>query len=188
MYKKNFISILFLKARHKKTIELLDGIKPKRILDVGCDDGHFLGMLSEKFPDSKLYGCDLDGIALEEARKVCPKAEFSEGDFTKLDFKPVDLVLMLEIIEHSKDPRKMLEKAVKLTSKGHILVSMPRPELLRWRMIWGIWSSFSERWKGQHSKLTEKQLIEMAQKLGLKLEKHSWFFFGCISIMLFRNG
>ena len=188
MYKKNPLSVIFLKGRHGKTIKLLDGLSPKSILDVGCDDGHFLAMLSERFPSSAFYACDTEREALAEVRKECPKADLRHGDFMTLEFKPVELVVFLEVLEHSHNPKAMLRKASSLIGKkGHILVSIPRPELLHWRIIWAVWSNtVGRRWHDQHTELTETELIDIASQCGLTLEKHSRFFFDSISLMLFK--
>ncbi|MDD5171468.1 MAG: class I SAM-dependent methyltransferase [Candidatus ainarchaeum sp.] len=189
MHKKNPISMLFLKARHRKTAGLLDGVVPKSVLDVGCDDGRFLRMLAEAYPKATLYGCDSDPEAAREARDACPSAAIVQGDFMKLDFKPVDVVVMLEVLEHASEPVPMLKKAAALVGKkGRVLVSIPRPELLRWRLVWSLWSNtFGRRWHGQHRHLTEAELTEAAARCGLKVEKRQRFFLGCISMTLFRQ-
>lgn len=189
MYRKNLISAAFLRARHEKTLGLLEGLSPRDMLDVGCDDGQFLLKFAERFPASNISACDMVGETLTEAKKACPKAAFQKGDFMELSLKPVELVTMLEVLEHSTDPRAMLEKAAKLVGKnGHVLVSMPRSELLRWRVIWTIWSNiFGRRWLGQHSELTQTQVIKLASESGLALKRRTDFFLGCISIMLFKQ-
>jgi hypothetical protein len=81
----------------------------------------------------------------------------------------------------------MLKKAAKLAGKGHVLVSIPRPEVPHWRLIWWAWSNtFGRRWLGQHSELSESGLLALAGKAGLRLEKRRRFFLGSISIMLFK--
>lgn len=42
MFRKNLISVKFLEGRHRKTIALLEGPKLGTMLEVGCDDVHFL--------------------------------------------------------------------------------------------------------------------------------------------------
>lgn len=188
MYRKNGVSVAFLKKRHEKSISLLDGVSPERILDIGCDDGHFLSALAEKYPKAELVGCDMNAETLKHAAKACPKARLVHGNFMELDFEKTDLALFLEVLEHAEDPKKMLMKAKGLLRKGgHVLISIPRPELLRWRVMWKLWSStFGRRWHGEHTEMTEKDLIDLAGSCGLGLRKKTRFFFDCVSIMLFR--
>ena len=190
MYRKNPISMMFLKGRHDKSMGLLQGLSPKRILDVGCDDGHFLRMLSERFPGARLVACDMDPAPVAEARKEAPGAEFVVCDFMEGKFGEADLVVMLEVMEHSPDPKGMLMRARSLLGRdGRILVSIPRPELWHWRAIWTIWSNtLGRRWQGQHSELTEKDLIRIAGECGLEPERRTRYFLGSISMMLLRKG
>ncbi|MFP3950306.1 MAG: hypothetical protein ACLFUZ_04430 [Candidatus Micrarchaeia archaeon] len=60
MHGKNPVSAKFRDGRHKIALSLIKDTNPGRILEVGCEEGYFLRMLSEKFPKSKLYGCDTD--------------------------------------------------------------------------------------------------------------------------------
>ena len=179
---------LFTIRRHGTSLSLLEGHSPASILDVGCDDGQFLASFSRRFPESRLNACDMDEGPLKEARKACPNAVFFSGDFLKLKLPHVELVSMLEVLEHSPDPKDMLGKARSLIgNNGMVLVSIPRPELLHWRIIWAIWSStFGRRWHGQHTDLTETQLVQIAKECGLRLEKRKRYFLGSISIMLLR--
>jgi 2-polyprenyl-3-methyl-5-hydroxy-6-metoxy-1,4-benzoquinol methylase len=196
MYKKNIISTEFLKARHKKSLGLLDGMNPKSILDVGCDDGRFLIMLEREFPTARLSACDLNPVAVDYAKAACPKATIKKGDFMALDLKSVDLVTLLEVIEHAQNPKAMMAKARDLIeNEGYILVSMPRPDLLRWQIIWKFWTNtvgkdgekLGRKFYGEHTHLTETELENIASELGLRLEKRSRFFLGCVSIMLFKK-
>lgn len=68
----------------------------------------------------------------------------------KLDFNGADLVVMLEVLEHSPDPKAMLTRAASLAGKnGRVLVSTPRSELLAWRLLWAFWSNtLGRRWRG----------------------------------------
>ena len=189
MLKKNLISSLFLNARHKKTFDILSDLAPTKILDVGCDDGHFLAIL-KKHLNSELYGCDMDNTNLDEAIKNCPTATIIHGDVINLKSGLFDLVTMLEVLEHQKDHKRLLINARSILRKdGRLLISIPRSELLHWRLIWWLWSNtLGRRWHGQHNDLTENHLVYDASKCGFKLEKKSRFFFGCISIMLFKRG
>jgi 2-polyprenyl-3-methyl-5-hydroxy-6-metoxy-1,4-benzoquinol methylase len=188
-YRKNYISVKFLKGRHRKTIGLLEGLRPETILDVGCDDAHFLQMLDQRFPDARLMACDVDPEPVAEARKEVPRAEFVVANFLEQDFDETELAVMLEILEHSDDPNAMLKKAMSLiTADGWILVSIPRPELLHWRILWWMWShTLGRRWHGQHNQLSEKELTRIAADCGLVPQKRARYFLGSISITLFKH-
>lgn len=187
MYEKNPISVVFLKARHEATLDLISQ-PPASILDIGCDDGEFLRVLAERYPDAELYGCDRDGETIKHARRACPKATLLEGDFMDLEFPPVDMITMLELLEHVDAPERMIEKTrSNLIRGGHLLLSIPRSEKRLWRAIWWAWeNTLGRRWHGDHRETTEEQIEEMAKRAGFRLERKKRFFFGCISILLFR--
>ena len=184
----NPVSSRFLEMRHGKTLSLLDGKAPKSILDAGCGSGEFLERFSERFPSAKIYGCDILRDDVECAKKACPRGKFYCGDFLGLDFGPVELVAMLEVLEHSDDVELMLKKAASLVGKGgYVLISIPRPEVLHWRAIWWAWSrTFGRKWYGQHGKMSEAELDALASRCGLVKEKRERFFLDSISITLYR--
>lgn len=190
MHGKNPISSEFRKGRYHLAVSMIEEVKPRSILDIGCGEGHFLSYISGFFPDARLYGCDRCEDWVNKAKKACPNAEIQAGEFMDLELKPADLVVALEVMEHNEDPGKMVEKAASLAGKGgHMLVSIPRPELLRWRVIWWLWTHTVGRWGlGEHTNLTEAQLIHFAEQAGMSLKKRSRFFLGCISTMLFEVG
>jgi trans-aconitate methyltransferase len=189
MYRKNIISALFLKARHERTLALLGDSALRSALDVGCDDGEFLARIAERFPDARLSGCEIDENALMHARKACPSANLIKADFMDAEFPQTELVALLEILEHAKNPKAMLGKAARIAGKGGlVLVSIPRHEAVHWRIIWAAWSNtFGRRWKGQHNDFTESEAIGTASACGLELVRKERFFFDCISLMLFRG-
>ncbi|MBD3398091.1 methyltransferase domain-containing protein [Candidatus Micrarchaeota archaeon] len=188
MHGKNPISSGFRKGRYHLAVSMVEDINPKSILDIGCGEGHFLSYISGGFPGAKLYGCDRRKDWVDKAKKACPDAEIHTGDFMELELKPADLVVALEMMEHNDDPAKMIKKAAMLAGKnGWVLISIPRPELFRWRITWWLWTHTVGRWGlGEHTNLTESQLIDFAKQAGLRMEKPSRFFFDCISTMPFR--
>ncbi|MFH1785013.1 MAG: class I SAM-dependent methyltransferase [Candidatus Micrarchaeota archaeon] len=183
----NIISKMFLDGRHGKSMSLVSHLNPKTILDVGCDDGRFLVRLCKQFPSAQLFGCDIDQKSIHSASIACLNSHLYCGDFFNSKFKKMDLITLLEVLEHQTDPAVMLSKAKSLLKKnGRILVSIPKSELWYWQVIWILWShTFGRRWLDQHKNLTQSQLVNIALKCGLELESKSSFFFGCISIMLF---
>jgi trans-aconitate methyltransferase len=51
----------------RETLRRIDA-QPARILDYGCGQGRYLGVLEEEFPKASLAGCDVSEIALEQAQ------------------------------------------------------------------------------------------------------------------------
>ena len=106
-------------------------IKPKKILDVGCGEGFTLKYLTKKGKFS-LHGIDSSKEAIRLARKIAPKSRLRVGDVTKLPFKgnSFDIVLLLEILEHLENPKKII-KEVKRLAKKAVIISVPREPYFR---------------------------------------------------------
>ena len=107
--------------RHKEALRLIDSGK---VLDVGCGDGLFLGMLKQKKIES--VGVDIS----EEGVKKCRSnnLEASQCDFSvnKLPFpdNEFDYVVALDVLEHLYNPEHLLKEA-KRVSKKYIIISVP---------------------------------------------------------------
>mgnify|MGYP004604301761 CR=1 FL=1 len=57
-------------------IARLDGLSPRRILDLGCGPGNSTALLARRFPKAALIGADASEDMLSRARKSCAGAEF----------------------------------------------------------------------------------------------------------------
>ena len=107
---------------------LVEGMDSPRILDVGCGAGLFFDVL-ERFGHVEGIESDEDAIALSGRwRERIHTGELSpDGD-------PLDLVLMLDVIEHIPEPRALLATvARRLSSRGRALVTVPAFQ--------GLWTS-----------------------------------------------
>jgi SAM-dependent methyltransferase len=73
------------------------------VLDVGCYDGGLLAMMPAGM---RLMGVDIDGRALERARRrLDPTAELVHSDFESLRLStPPDLIVMFHVLEHLPRP------------------------------------------------------------------------------------
>lgn len=78
--------------------------KPNTVLDVGCGEGAFIGVLKDKFPGCNAYGIDISDVGIENAKKRFPNGNYLVADATKIPFdnEYFDLVVsegLLHIIE-----------------------------------------------------------------------------------------
>lgn len=115
--------------------DVVESIKPKNLLDLGCLDGSFTLSVASELGISTM-GIDLtkDGISLarERADKFGLDSKFHQGtieewlaDFIEDGIK-FDVVTCFEVIEHVDDPTKMLELIDQvLTPGGSVIVSTP---------------------------------------------------------------
>ena len=105
--------------------EALDGLSPRRILEIGVGEGHVMSRVRERFPGVPLVGVDLPDEALsDEWREQGLPCMF--GDATTLPFPDdsFDLVLAIEVLEHVADPDCALAELARVCS-GTFVASVP---------------------------------------------------------------
>lgn len=98
---------------------------PGSILDVGCGDGRFLGLLGEKI--TRRLGIDLSARAIGFARAFHPHIDYRCAALEEIE-EIFDLVTAIEVLEHIPDDQlngfiKALADRIK--SGGELLISVP---------------------------------------------------------------
>jgi len=104
------------KASHVLKILKENSIEFKRVCELGCGSGDILAAISNSFPLITAVGYDisphLEKFWKEHSENK--KLEFICGDFKKLNFEKFDVLLMLDVFEHVRDPFTFLEDASKI--------------------------------------------------------------------------
>lgn len=112
----------------KHSIEIVESLRPNSVLDVGCGDGRFLGLLNDKI--NRKVGVDLSEKAIQFAKAFNKDNEeiiFKTTDARFVEDK-FDVVTAIEVLEHIPDNEiasflKTLEEKAK--SGGYVLLSVP---------------------------------------------------------------
>ena len=75
---------------------------PRRIHDVGCAFGRFLGSLDERW---EICGSDVSAYAIDQAARAYPRGSFQVGDASRalLFPEPFGVVTAFDVIEHIPD-------------------------------------------------------------------------------------
>jgi 2-polyprenyl-3-methyl-5-hydroxy-6-metoxy-1,4-benzoquinol methylase len=110
----------------KKMLRLVG--ENKRVIDFGCATGYFSQLLTKK-------GCRVTGIEINpEAAKVaelyCEQVIVADLDFVSLtELLPIhefDVAVFGDVLEHLRNPWKVLEKTQQLLkSEGYVVASIP---------------------------------------------------------------
>lgn len=101
----------------------------KRVLDVGCAGGYFAKLLSRR--GCEVIGIDANPEAVERAHRFCVSAYAGDLDRAHLrDILPAalrfDVVVFGDVLEHLRDPMRLLEEARSLlTEEGYVVASIP---------------------------------------------------------------
>lgn len=107
----NFHDRFIFSRRTKVLADCISPLIPRgaRVLDVGCGDGTIDAMLQESRPDIAVQGIDI----LVRERTHIPVTSF---DGSKIPFSgnSFDVVLLVDVLHHTIDPRLMLAEAARV--------------------------------------------------------------------------
>lgn len=86
------------------------GCPAKRLCEVGCGAGGVLVRLREHYPDAALFGFDI----APHAATFWPMhsgadIHFRVGDFLEINQERYDVIFLLDVIEHLRDPFQFLD-------------------------------------------------------------------------------
>lgn len=158
---------------------------PLRVLDIGCGDTWLIEQLSETFTNAEFIAVDIaftDTMLKHYRDKLDPNRfqvfkSLEDANNGYLNEKKVDLVLLLDVIEHIEDDIEFL-KWVKtfnntITQKTNFLITVPAYQLL-----------FSQHdvFLEHYRRYTNKLLTENIQKAGYEKQKVGYFFFSLIPL------
>ena len=111
--------------------DLLVGLDPATVVEVGAGEGRVTERLVERFPDACVIGLDLldDDLAGDWSELGLP---MFFGDATRLPFadRSIDLVIGLEVMEHIPGPRAALRELERVCRHTTVL-SVPREPIWR---------------------------------------------------------
>jgi SAM-dependent methyltransferase len=158
-----------LQDQFRKELNLLRklGVEGGELLEIGCAYGYFLEVAQHRYKVNGLEICQ-EAVADCQARGLSVR----HGAISKETLFPmptVDVVVLLDVIEHLPEPKLALEAAVsKLRPGGLLLITT------------GDFSSLCAKMMGRHWRLmtppqhlwffTPRSLMQMGESLGLDVE------------------
>lgn len=114
--------------------DLLKGLNPSWILEVGCGEGYLSEILSGWMPRSRLVGVDLSLTLFRREVGQPSRLSFAAQSAYQLGFsdQSVDLIVAAEVLEHLEDPDRAMQE-INRVARGKVLLSVPREPL--WRIL-----------------------------------------------------
>ena len=89
-------------------------LKPAAVCEVGCGSGDVLAHLLTLIPNARMTGYDISPLVArfwDEHVTEQGSPEFHLGNFHEIDRNVYDVMLMLDVFEHVRDPFSFLEKS-----------------------------------------------------------------------------
>lgn len=166
--------------KDRTIIHYLKTIIPRgKLLDIGASSGNFLFLAKEA--GLQAYGIEIN----QRTGKVAQARGLNVfvGSFENAPFpsQSFDFIFLGDVIEHTPDPRILLEKCKDLLSQnGSLVISTPNLDSLWARLTWFLYKLFGIPWSvltpPHHLyQFSEKNLDLLLLSYGFRKEK-SWFF------------
>jgi len=126
------------------------------ILEIGCSSGYFSNKLSSRAKN--VYGLDINQEHIMIAQKTYPNIKFLAQDAEILPYheKMFDAVVILEVYEHVKDQKKLINEINRILKPGGVLIlSTPNRGLFSFLDSYNLKTRFMRRYP---------QLVSFLQK------------------------
>jgi SAM-dependent methyltransferase len=129
-----YLSRAWISGRHQRNVELLSTVIPGtgRLLDIGCAEGTFLHLFSQRYPQWEIEGIEPSEGFSAFARTHYKLPSVATGDIGELHRYPennYDLITANHILEHLLNPNLLFLLARKLLKKdGLLFIDIPDAE------------------------------------------------------------
>lgn len=151
--------------------------KVDRVLEIGCGTGETLSFIKSKYKNSTAVGIELTESAAELASKKIDLVKNIDVENYNLltELGKFDLILLLDVLEHLKDPWIILKSLAEnnLTSGGTVITSIPnaRNHTLLIQLLLGNFE-YTESGILDRTHLrffTRKSMLKMIKEAGLNI-------------------
>lgn len=166
------------------------------VLDIGCADGVFSKKIFDSTGSKKFIGIDVLKSSIDWAKKHWKRnsaMEFRVRDAHELGFKPssFDAVYIMEVLEHVKNPVKVLKNVKRILKKSGYGVFLVPSDSNLFNIVWWLWLHFYPRgwvWKDTHIQTYRNNyLTSICKKAGFKIEVDKKFLLGMLHLVKVRK-
>ena len=180
-------------TRFKEVSTLIEKMEGK-VLDIGSADGVFSKVILDKSGAKEIIGIDVLKNSVDWANnhwKKNKKLKFKLGNAHDLKFKAnyFEAVFALEVLEHVPDPKKVLSEIKRVLKKdGYAIFLVPTDNFL-FKIVWWLWTKWRGRiWDDCHiQSFRNDSLVNLAKKVGFKVEKNHKFLLGMLQAVKIRK-
>ena len=106
---------------------------PRAVLDLGAGDGRYLALFSALFPaGTLLVGCELSLVRARRLAALGFRVVVAEAEALPFRDGAFDLITLMEVIEHTRYPERVLDEARRtLTPAGRLVLTTPNYPMKR---------------------------------------------------------
>lgn len=147
-----------------------------RLLEVGCGGGRYLRALRTLRPELRLVGCDVSRAALRSLAESAPEIEtrLASGDAIPAADGEFDAVLAIDVLEHARDPARLLAEIHRALAPGgvlHLHVPCEGDPRSLWRWLPG--QSGAAGWKrrlgGHLHRFRRDEILRRVESAGFRI-------------------
>jgi len=154
-----------LSGRHKKWMRLINDLKDKKILDIGCSYGWFEGF-AVKSNYKEIFAIEPNEKDFAEAKEKVPQAHYLEGSALNIPFQNdyFDVVTIFDVIEHLSynTEIKALKEISRVLKPGGILyLSIPHRTVLS--------NLLDPAWYFGHRHYSKRRIVNFLTQSGFRV-------------------
>lgn len=119
--------ITYFQGKRQEIVELIPH-HAECVLDIGCGYGFVGREIKRRFPQIKVFGVEVEAAAAQVAKAVLDGvvAVDIEADDPAFPNEHFDCIILADVLEHLRDPWKVLLKVHRLLKKdGVLIISIP---------------------------------------------------------------
>jgi SAM-dependent methyltransferase len=157
------------RARFQKTWELVPRAGYRRILEIGCAEGHFTEQIASRFPDADVRAVDFMPVAVDRARARCVGQRNVRVQCVDVGKQPIDgsfdLIFCMGVLEYGPAFKELdaIRRSIlrALAPAGYLVLethAAPPDLQARWwarRLVWGA--------RAQHDRFRNDDLVPIAE-------------------------
>ncbi len=130
---------------YEEVATICAGLRPRRVIDIGCGTGHVLRFLVDRMATSPelVVGVDHSSVGIDRARELLPTATWLVSDLYSLPpaLERFDLVICTEVLEHLETPGRAAEVLRGLCAPGgRVAITVPDGAHDSWEGHVNFWS------------------------------------------------
>jgi SAM-dependent methyltransferase len=152
-----------------------------KVLEVGCGGGGMVKAIKFYRPDLEVFGCDINQLAIKQAKKNPEGVSFRAGDALSLPYQDdsFDAVLSFDLLEHLKEPKKAVFEFYRVLKANGLSHSFIPCEGSLWTLHGVLnrlgWQA-KRRYGGHIQEFSSGQTKDLLTNVGFKIS--NWRFSG----------